>query len=617
MARPRDPESPYRVSKHACNGHVYATTQPFVTTPEGKTVRRHYSWGVLIDSKFIPNKNFIYASAAEREKLIFPEDWDLSAITSNDTVSTDTFDLSAVGDYHDRFFGATWLLGKIADRLHIREDLLKIFDGDEWIVNDILTIAMFPYVTTYNLNRLEKWQNLEKYPSVRALSPPAITLLSQTITDQHRIQFLRERARRLQEDELLAVDSTTKSGWEETLINVRWGKNKEGLPLEITVEAVIYTLTSHQPVYYRIFPGNMHDSRTIQVILADLEEAGFKNVTLITDRGYESLQNLEEYILRDQKMIMCVKAGSGFALEAIKALGNYPFVPDGFELDYEKELYYRQFDIPYVVLKEDGTAKPADRLKLNLYFDPVRRSMELKKIDLAQRGAKEELEELIREKAAIVSPESFQKKHPYTKLRFQTIPETNWVEPHGKIIPIPEHEILVGYERDDEAISKARKTAGFFVLMTLGRSLDPVKTLEQYELRDEQEKYFSQMKTQMLCDRQRNSSEDGKAGRAFIQFVGLMLSSYLRHTWKTTVLHDMFETSLEILDEMRSIRCVEYEKQQRTVITPFVGRQIDICNAFGLDIPKESDMGLQMPFTGKRKRGRPKGSKNKKNTRQL
>ena len=614
MGRPRDPESPYRVSTHTCNGHVYATTQPFVTTSEGKTVRRHYSWGVLINSKFVPNKNYIYASKDEREKLIFPDEWDLSAIAQHETVSTDTFDLSDVGNYHDRFFGTTWLLGKIADKLHIKEDLLKTFDGDEYMVNDILTIAMFPYVTTYNLNRLQRWQSLEKYPSERNLSPPAITLVSQAITDKHRIQFLKERARRLQEDELLAVDSTTKSGWEDTLINVRWGKNKEELPLEVTVEAVIYTLTSHQPVYYRIFPGNMNDSRTMQIILSDLEEAGFTNVTLITDRGYESLPNLEEYILRSQKMIMCVKAGSGFALETIKSLGNYQFVPDGFELSYAKELYYRQMDIPYTVQKEDGTTKAADRLKLNLYFDPVRRSIELKKIDLVQRGTKEELDELIREKATILEPEDFQKKHPYMKLTFKTIPASNWVEPHGKIIPIPEHEILTGYERDDEAISRARKTAGFFVLMTLGKSLDPIQVLEQYELRDEQEKYFSQMKTQMLCDRQRNSSEDGKAGRTFIQFVGLMLSSYLRHIWKTTELHDMFDTSLEILDEMRSIRCIEYEKQQKVILTPFVSRQMDICKAFNFEIPTGADPESQQPVTTKRRSGRPKGSKNKKKT---
>ena len=616
MARPRDPESPFRVSKHICNGHVYATTQPFFTNPNGKIVRRHYSWGVLIDSKFIPNKNYIYASSEDRKKLIFPEDWDLSAIAENKPVSTDTFDLTAAGNYHDRFFGTTWLLGKIADRLHIKEDLLKTFDGDEQMVNDILTIAMFPYVTTYNLSRLARWQNLEKYPSSKTLSPPVITLISQAITDRHRILFLRERANRLRENELLAVDSTTKSGWEDTLINVRWGKNKEDLPLEVTVEAVIYTLTSHQPVYYRIFPGNMHDSRTIHVILSDLEEAGFTNVTLITDRGYESLPNLKEYICRGQKMIMCVKAGSGFALNAIKSFGNYSFVPDGFELDYERELYYQQIDIPYTVRMEDGTSKQADRLKLNIYFDPVRRSTELKKIDIALRATKEELDELIREETAIVDPKSFQKKHSYLKLRFKTVPESSWVEPHGKIIPIPEHEILVGYERDDEAIATGRKKAGFFVLMTLGKDLDPPQVLEQYELRDEQEKYFSQMKTQMLCDRQRNSSEDGKAGRAFIQFVGLMISSYLRHIWKSTNLRDIFDTSLEILDEMRSIRCIEYENQNKVILTPFVGRQMDVCNAFGFEIPKESDPELQTSPKVKRKRGRPKGSKNKKSSNQ-
>ena len=240
-----------------------------------------------------------------------------------------TFDLSDINEYQDRFFGTTWLLGKIVDKLHVKEDLLTTFHGDTDIVNDILTIAMFPYLTGYNLNRLEKWQELEKYPSGRTLSPQNITLLSQAITEQHRLRFLQARAARLEEDELLAVDSTTKSGWEDTLINIRWGKNKEGLPLEVTVEAVVYTLSSHQPVYYRVFPGNMHDSQTIRIILADLKEAGFMNVTLITDRGYDSQSNLEEYILNDQKMIMCIKAGSGYALDFIKGLSPYSFVPDG------------------------------------------------------------------------------------------------------------------------------------------------------------------------------------------------------------------------------------------------------------------------------------------------
>ena len=63
-----------------------------------------------------------------------------------------------------------------------------------------------------------------------------------------------------------------------------------------------------------------------------------------------------------------------------------------------------------------------------------------------------------------------------------------------------------------------------------------MQTWELYGLRDEQEKYFQQMKSQLGFDRQRNWSEEGKTGRLLILF-------------------------------------------------PFVGAQIDIANAFGFKIP--------------------------------
>ena len=333
---------------------------------------------------------------------------------------------------------------------------------------------------------------------------------------------------------------------------------------------------------------------------------------MITHRGYNSQSNLEEYILNDQKMIMCIKAGSGYALDFIKGLSPYSFVPDGFDYCAEADLYYRQVHLSHTVYREDGTEKKSDRLGLNLYFDPVRRSMELKKIDAAQRGAHQELDTLILEKAAIADPETFQKKHPYLHLEYEMVPEKNWVEQHGEIIPIPAHTILKSYKCDDEAISRGKRTAGFLALLTLGKNLTAIESLEQYKLRDEQEKYFSQMKTQMLCDRQRNSSEDGKAGRTFIQFIGLIFSSYLRHIWKTTPLSDIFPTSLAILDEMRSIRCIEYPGQGAVKITSFTGKQLDICQHFGFDLPKESASAQAAPAQGKKRRGRPPGSKNKK-----
>ena len=54
-----------------------------------------------------------------------------------------------------------------------------------------------------------------------------------------------------------------------------------------TSEVVVYSLDDHMPVYYRTFPGNIPDSGSVETLLTDLRHAGFPNVALLTDRGYE------------------------------------------------------------------------------------------------------------------------------------------------------------------------------------------------------------------------------------------------------------------------------------------------------------------------------------------
>ena len=67
----------------------------------------------------------------------------------------------------------------------------------------------------------------------------------------------------------------------------------------------------------------------------------------------------------------------------------------------------------------------------------------------------------------------------------------------------------------------------------------------------------------------------------------MIISSYVKHIWKSTDLKDKFSSSLDVLDEMRSIRCIEH-KGKAKFITPFVGKQIDIAQAFGFEIPEGS-----------------------------
>lgn len=74
-----------------------------------------------------------------------------------------------------------------------------------------------------------------------------------------------------------------------------------------------------------------------------------------------------------------------------------------------------------------------------------------------------------------------------------------------------------------------------------------------HALRYEQKKYYQQMKGTQGCNHQGNWFEDGKIGRLLILFASMIISSYVKHIWKSTGLKKRFGSLLDILDEMRSV----------------------------------------------------------------
>jgi len=588
MVRPVDPDAQYCIKPHVTKGYTYASTQPpYVDPVTQKKKYRHIHWGTVDDNrKFIPNSQFYMASPEERALLIFPEDWDMSEavkLTGMRPPGRPAYD----GNDQNRFYGDIWLLEQIAAKTGIRQDLEAVFNGNCEIVDDILTLAMFPYLTKFNFSRVARWQKVAAALSSRELTPKVITLLTQSITEQHRMDLLRLRAMRLGKDELCAVDSTSRSAYGWSLADIRWGKNRDRLPLEQTLEVVVYTLSGHMPVYYRTFPGNMPDSRSIETILKDLEHASFKDLILITDRGYESLRNLEKYILRGQSMIMCVKTGQKNVMKAIKGLGDFGTRPEEMMVDPEAMVYHKQYEIDYEVESTGQATKMSDRLKLNLYFDPVRRGLELMELDIALSFQETALGELLKNKGILGDDAWIKREYCYYKVTYD-----------------PAIRAIKSFELNENKVSKARSRSGFFAIMTHGVDYDAMAAFRAYRLRDEQEKYFQQMKDQMASDRQRNWSEEGKTGRLFILFVSLIMSSYVRHIWKSTELHELFPSSLDVVDEMRPIRLIEHTNKAK-VITPFVGAQVDICEAFGFEIPEGCAPAYISRQKPPRKRGRP------------
>ena len=613
MSRTVDPATAYRFVAHSTHGHVYASVQYTLVGKDGKKVRRHRHYGVLDGNKFTPWVEFLALSGAERAKFVFPPEWDLSLL---DKLS----DRRGQGrpvldcDAQNRLYGDVWLLEQIAEKTKIRRDLEVVFDGNKEMVDAIMALAMFPYLTKFSFNRVERWQRIVKSPCDFPLSPKTITKLTQSITERHRMELLSLRASHLEKDELCAVDSTSRSAYGDSLTDIRWGKNKEHLPLEQILSVVVYTLSSHMPVYYRTFPGNMPDSRSLDVILKDLKEAGFQDIALFTDRGYESLKNMEKYILEGQAMLMSVKVGQKFIMDRIREFGNYDSCPDSMMIDPETELAFIQYDLEYEVESTNGRTKKADRLKLNLYLDVKRRAMTLLRIRLELDSQRRELAELLQNKTCLndiagqEGGENPDEPDEYSEgsgsLKGKKSKDIKRTYGYYNVFYDRHSHVMKSFEVNEKRTDASRLLAGYFASVTHRLDFSPMEAYHHYKLRDEQEKYFEQMKDQMAADRQRCWSEEGWTGRQLILFVSLILGSHVRHIWKTR-LKDRFSSSLEILDEMRSIRCIEHPGHARK-ITPFIGAQLEICEAFGFEPPKGCDKTYTSIRKQEKKRGRPR-----------
>lgn len=591
MARPIDIETSYRIKIHKNNGYMYASTQPIVPDPDctsGRKKHRRIHWGTLdTDMKFHPNDNYILASPEERAKLIFPEDWDMSEAKALPSGRKAGRPATIQEEDKNLLYGDMWLLEKVAEKTGLREDLVRTFDGNKEVADAILSIAMYQVSNGGSFNRIAHWQRIEKSPYARPLTAPFITALTQSITEKNRMDMFRLRAARVEKGDLCAVDSTSRSAYGHSLADVKWGKNKERLPLEQSNEVVVYDLNTHMPIYYRTFPGNIPDSRTIETILADLKHAGFPDLILITDRGYESVRNMERYILDGQALIMWIRIGQSMALDRISKFGNFSHCPDEMEIDEESRLYYKQYDLDYKVDVRQGCTKSADRLKLNLYFDPVRRSEQLLQLDIAIKRQREALLKLQAEGYPMDDDGTLENCYNYFNIKVDAATR-----------------VIETFSLDEKKVNATKLTSGFYANVTHAIDYTAMQAARSYALRDEQEKFFEQEKGPVGADRQRCWSEDGKNGRLFIYFVAMILASYVKHIWKSTTLKKHFCSFSEVLDEMRPIRCIEHKGHARH-ITPFVGKQIDIAKAFEFEIPDGCDAKYKSRKSREKKAGRP------------
>jgi len=561
MPRPRRNDGKIHLHERRNGNRFYASSNE-AYDQDGKRRFHIVDWGALEDGKiFVPNKRFIYAKDRWND-FIFPEDWDLSRLQELKNQYKPGRPAYTAED-RSLLYGSVWFLREIATKIGLVRDLMVVFAGNVDVVNDILSLAFFPLLSGKSFNHLAQWQRIERMPSAQALSSKDITLLTQRITESERMELFRHRMKRIDKTHVLAVDSTTKSTYGNKLADIRWGKNKEQLPLRQTNEVVVYSLNGHMPVLYQQLPGNIPDLRTVELLHKLLEHAGCPEATWLTDRGYPTQSVLDFLLWKGLPFICCIKSSSSIVSSLIASIRDGRLA---MEINVETRTYELQQEVPYYYEDRSGKGRKAARLKANIFFDSVRKSVEERDLDVALKQQRLLLEDLKNQQLVISEEQDLKRDCPYYR------------------IALDKEGCVESFVINEKRVSSKKRVMGYLVMLSNKLELDASQVWETYGLRDEQEKYFADMKGTMLDDRNPAWSEKGKEGRLFIHFVGLSVYSHVKHVWKRLALKDQFETVDTVIDEMKSIRCIEHQGKAK-LITPFVGKQLNICEYYGLEVP--------------------------------
>ena len=631
--RKADPNSRYRVYLHVDKKYKYGAVQEPSTDINGRKKYKVVHLGKVDENNvFYPNFRFQLLPLSERKKYIFPDGWDISQVNAmnqdktlkngeprqnatltqdenggdvledefvkNSTAGESTMNAAdeltigssssaasgtpkpsavVLDQFNNKLYGSFWILEQISNNCGLYGDLYETFEGNTLMVHSVLSLAFYPYLSGKTYNRFAKWQNTHKTLLEGTLGSAAITRLTQSITDNHRMSLIHLRIKRQPEGALLDCDSTTRSGWGTCIVELYWGTNKDNPKLQNTVEAYVYSLTTHEPVYYRSFPGYTNDISTVRTIIRDLEAIGIKDVVFIADRGYPSEENLATMVEAGISFLMCAKIGNEPVSPLIGTIQYDTYgVPKDMSYDAKRRLYYQQMEIPaYQSNLPDETVVEMVGLKVNLFMNPRRRTDELSLIQLHLQEEEDILKKAVEDNFIPENMKKYNALFKYYKVSLAFAPEDKEKK----------YPLRLVYELNEKKLQKERSLCGFFCSIMYKYDIDGLRALEIYKTRDEHEKNFDILKNQMFFYNQRNSSEDGREGRSFISFVGLIAISKFRFAWKDKM-QDVFESSLDMLDEMEPIRFSQYTDGTSNMTT-FTEKQVGICDACDVEPPAE------------------------------
>jgi transposase len=174
------------------------------------------------------------------------------------------------------------------------------------------------------------------------------------------------------------------SSYSELIRLLEWGYNRDGLDLPQVNLSVILDREEGIPLGYEIYPGSINDVVTLQNTMKRLRSMGVHDFTLVLDRGFFSIGNVE-LLLEDQ---------TDFIIAVPERYQAVEKVISSMIKEIEKPRYLKKFNGEILFVKEAEINLGSKRLKVFCYYNPARAQQERDNFYKRLFNIKEQVERL-------------------------------------------------------------------------------------------------------------------------------------------------------------------------------------------------------------------------------
>jgi hypothetical protein len=395
--------------------------------------------------------------------------------------------------------GQSLVLGKATDEVGLERVLRRCFDAKR--ADALISLAWAVTAGAGAMYLAGVWiEQNECAAHANAPSSQDISRILASVTQSEIENWLSEWAahRKKAAREQYCYDITSVSSHNGTNPFVEFGHNRDGEKLAQVNMALLTGVKSRIPTYYELHPGSLSDTRTLKGFISRMEKYGVGHLRMLLDRGFYSATNISAMLKSHVGFYIPVPSNVKWAQELIDNRRDDVEMPEHIICLSEDN---RQTIYGMTVLDKMDER----RAWKHLYFDTARRTDHISSFFASLAEWQAELES------------------------GDIVTDNQWAYDRYFIVKTtPKRGLQV--KRNQEAINSYKTDrAGYWVILT-NCEKDAAEALAAYRERSLVEAQFDDMKNDLALSRWRTHSPDTMRGRAFVQFLSLVLTAQLRNT---------------------------------------------------------------------------------------